>query len=78
MADVNERVIHVFREPGASGYRVSFVVEPGKRLACAALPEAALEAAELFPPDGSSKPASARGGPAWIRTRDQGIMSPLL
>lgn len=49
VVDVNERVIHVFRDPGEAGYGTSLVVRPGERLACVALPEAAVEVGELFP-----------------------------
>jgi len=49
VVDVNERLIHVFREPKASGYVVSHVARPGESVACVALPEAAVEVGELFP-----------------------------
>jgi Uma2 family endonuclease len=49
VVDVNERVIHVFREPGAGGYGTSRIARAGDRVACAALPEAAVEVGELFP-----------------------------
>ena len=49
VVDVNARAVHVFREPAETGYRAAFVARPGERLACAALPQAALEVAELFP-----------------------------
>jgi Uma2 family endonuclease len=48
VVDVNERAIHVFREPSASGYEASFTLRPGQSVACVALPEAKLEVAELF------------------------------
>jgi Uma2 family endonuclease len=48
IVDVNERVIHVFREPAGSGYRTRFAAKVGERVSCAALPQAAIEVAELF------------------------------
>jgi Uma2 family endonuclease len=49
VVDVNERVVHVFRKPGAEGYGTSFVAKAGDRVACDALPEATIEVVELFP-----------------------------
>ena len=49
VVDVNEHVIHVFRDPGPTGYASSLVAGPGERVACVALPEATVEVAELFP-----------------------------
>lgn len=49
VVDVNGRVIHVFRDPGASGYGTTFVAGPGDRIASLALPQAWLEVAEIFP-----------------------------
>jgi Uma2 family endonuclease len=49
VVDVNERVIHVFRDPGASGYGTSLIARPGERVACVAVPEALLEVGEIFP-----------------------------
>jgi Uma2 family endonuclease len=46
--DANERVIHVFRDPSDAGYGKSFIARPGDRVACVALPEAAVEVGELF------------------------------
>ena len=48
VVDVNERVISVFREPGAEGYRTSLTVAPGQKIACMALPDVFIELAELF------------------------------
>jgi Uma2 family endonuclease len=47
VVDVNERVIHVFRDPGA-GYGTSLIARPGQNVACVAVPEALLEVGELF------------------------------
>lgn len=46
--DVNERAIHVFREPSENGYGTSMTVRPGQGVACLAVPEAKLDVAELF------------------------------
>lgn len=48
VVDVNGRAVHVFREPGATGYANSFAVEPGRKIASMALPEVFIEVAELF------------------------------
>lgn len=48
IVDVNERVIHVFREPSAAGYGASLTVKPGQSVACVAVPEASLDVGELF------------------------------
>ena len=50
VVDVNERVIHVFRDPAAAGYRTHLVLKAGEKAACAALPEAAIGVSELFEP----------------------------
>ena len=49
VVDVNERVIHVFREPGSAGYGTSLTVKPGQSVACLAVPEAILRVDEIFP-----------------------------
>jgi Uma2 family endonuclease len=49
VVDMNERLVHVFREPGADGYRVSLSAAVGQRIACAALSEVAIEVGEIFP-----------------------------
>ncbi len=49
VVDVNARVIHVFREPGAAGYGTTLIVKPGDNVACVAVPEVSLEVGELFP-----------------------------
>lgn len=48
VADVNERVIHVFRGPGAAGYRTTFTAPSGHSVSCVALPEILIEVRELF------------------------------
>lgn len=48
VVDVSGRVVHAFREAGPTGYRASLAVKPGESLACAGLPEARIEVAELF------------------------------
>jgi Uma2 family endonuclease len=48
VVDVNERMIHVFRDPGPAGYGTSFTARPGQSVACVALPEASVEVDELF------------------------------
>ena len=48
VVDVNERVIHVFREPSSTGYGTSLTIRPGQRAACVAVPEAVIEVGELF------------------------------
>jgi Uma2 family endonuclease len=50
VVDVNERAIHVFRDPKDAGYGTSFIARPGQSVACLAVPEAALDVGELFPP----------------------------
>ena len=47
--DVNERIVHVFRQPGAAGFGESRVARSGDSVACDALPEATIEVAELVP-----------------------------
>jgi Uma2 family endonuclease len=49
VVDVNERVIHVFRDPDASVYGTTFVAQSGDRIACLASTHAWLEVAEIFP-----------------------------
>jgi Uma2 family endonuclease len=48
IVDVNERVIHVFRDAGASGYATRLTVAAGQAVACAALPAVVIQAEELF------------------------------
>ena len=48
VVDVNERVVHVFRDAGAKGYGTSSVVKPGQSMKCLALPEVFIEFGELF------------------------------
>ena len=49
VVDVNERIVHVFREPRADGYEVSLSAAVGRGIACAALPETVIDVGELFP-----------------------------
>jgi len=49
VVDVNARIVHVFRDPVEAGYRTSLVAGVGERVACAAVPEVAVEVGELFP-----------------------------
>ena len=47
--DVNGRRIHVFREPHEGSYRKAFACEGAENLACVALPDLLVNAADLFP-----------------------------
>ena len=49
VVEVNAGAIRVFRDPAEGGYRTAFAAQVGERVACAALPEVAVEVAELFP-----------------------------
>lgn len=49
VADVNDRAIHVFREPTENGYGEAFRVGGGQSVACAALPAITVHVAEIFP-----------------------------
>ena len=46
---MNERIVHVFRDPDVGGYATSLTFRTGASMACAAVPDAMLELAELFP-----------------------------
>jgi Uma2 family endonuclease len=48
VVDVNDRAIHVFRQPRANGYAGMSSVRTGERVACNAFPAIAVEVAELF------------------------------
>jgi Uma2 family endonuclease len=48
VVDVNDRVVHVFREPSEDGYRVTFVARAGQSVECAALPGMPIDLTELF------------------------------
>ena len=48
VVDVNERVLHVFRGPAKDGYRNTFAAKAGESVACAAVPQVAVEVDELF------------------------------
>jgi len=49
VVDVNERTIHVFREPGEGGYTTTFAAPMGRSVASVALPQVVVEVSELFP-----------------------------
>lgn len=51
VADVSEHLIHVFRDPGAGGYRAAFIAESGQNVTCIALPQVFVEVRELFSAD---------------------------
>jgi Uma2 family endonuclease len=46
---VQERALRVFRDPAAEGYRTSFTVARGARVAAGALPGIEIAVSELFP-----------------------------
>ena len=48
VVDVNDRAVHVFREPGQAGYAHASSARPGQSVACAALPAIAVGVSELF------------------------------
>ena len=49
VVDVNDKVVHVFREPGPKGYRRSFIAAGSDELAALELPQVRLRVAEIFP-----------------------------
>lgn len=49
VVDVNERAVHVFREPGIKGYRKTAVAKADDELTPVELPEMRLRVAEIFP-----------------------------
>ena len=49
VTDVQERVVRVFRDPSASGYRTSFTASGGESVTALALPAVVVPVAELFP-----------------------------
>lgn len=49
VVDVNEHVVHAFRDAAAAGYGTSLTAGSGQRVACLAVPEVDLEVEELFP-----------------------------
>ena len=49
VVDVNERAVHVFREPGVDGYRNVIVAQGDDELASIQLPQVRLRVAEIFP-----------------------------
>jgi len=50
--DLQERVMRVFRDPSASGYRTSFTVSAGESVSAVALPSVVIAVLELFPSAG--------------------------
>jgi len=48
IVDVNERALHVFRDPAKGGYRAVFAAKAGESVACLALPQVVIEVGELF------------------------------
>ena len=48
VVDVNERAIHVFRDPGPEAYGATYIARPGQSVACVVVPEAGLDVGELF------------------------------
>jgi Uma2 family endonuclease len=49
VVDVNEQVLHVFRDPGAAGYATSLTFTGEQAVASTAIPDAVLQVQELFP-----------------------------
>jgi Uma2 family endonuclease len=49
IVDLQARTLRVFRDPGASGYRTSFAVSGGEKVAAALLPQVAVTVSALFP-----------------------------
>ena len=48
VVDVQERVLHVYRDPGAAGYRTSFMLAGGESVSPLALPAIVISLAALF------------------------------
>ena len=48
VVDVNEHVVHVFRDAGTKGYGSTTVLKTGQSVKCLALPEVFVEVGELF------------------------------
>lgn len=46
--NVNEKTLHVFRDPTERGFRTVFAAKAGERVTCAALTQIVIEAGELF------------------------------
>ena len=51
IVDVNERVIHVYRDPEPSGYRKTFTASGNERVASVALPDVWVAVRDLWPSD---------------------------
>ena len=49
VVDVNEKVVHVFRGPGANGYRETFIARGEEQLKSVELPMLRVRVAEIFP-----------------------------
>lgn len=49
VVDLQERVVRVFRDPSAAGYRTSFTASGDESVAAAALPEVSVALPALFP-----------------------------
>jgi Uma2 family endonuclease len=49
VVDVNERAVHVFREPGIDGYRKVIIAQGDDELASIELPQVRLRVSEIFP-----------------------------
>ena len=48
VVDVNDRVVHMFREPSASGYRTALTAAVGDKVAPTALPQVEITVADIF------------------------------
>ena len=48
VVDVQERVLHVYRDPGAAAYRTSFTLAGGESVSPLALPAIVISLAALF------------------------------
>ena len=49
VVDVDRKAVHVFRDPGAEGYRTSFIATGDQELAAVELPSVRLRVLEIFP-----------------------------
>lgn len=49
VVDLQERMLRIFRDPSASGYRTSFAASAGESVGALALPEIVIEVAAVFP-----------------------------
>ena len=48
IVDVNERTVHLFRDPANGGYRSTIATKAGEGVACLALPQVTIDVGELF------------------------------